>query len=209
MPSGSRRGPGPEAERFARAIAAIDAVNAQDENRSELRGERLPRELARAQRVSEWIEQLQPGASEALRLAGRAAHIGRWQYPRSEYPAGRVGYLLWRKQLQQKHAEAAAGILRAQGYDENLAARVQSLICKQGLGRDGEVQVLEDALCLVFLETQYHDLLLQLPEEKLHDVLRKTLRRMSQAGIALAARIPLAAEDRARLEAAARSLKSP
>ena len=37
-------------------------------------------------------------------------------------------------------------------------ARVQDLVRKRGLGKDPEVQTLEDALCLVFIETQLRDL---------------------------------------------------
>jgi len=139
--------------RFSRALAEIDALNAQDPNSIVIRGQRVPKELGHSRLLSEWIDRLAPSASEALRLAGRASHLVRWRYPRSEYPEGRVGYLRWRKDLQQKHATTAAAILREQGYDEALVSRVGAIICKKGLGRDAEVQVLEDALCLVFLET--------------------------------------------------------
>jgi len=66
-------------------------------------------------------------------------------------------------------------ILVDAGYAEDLVARVGSIVKKQGLGRDEEVQTLEDALCLVFLELQFHELAARLDEEKLLDVTRKTL----------------------------------
>jgi hypothetical protein len=50
-----------------------------------------------------------------------------------------------------------AGILVAVGYEETTIARVQDLVRKRGLGTDADVQVLEDALCLVFVETQLHN----------------------------------------------------
>jgi hypothetical protein len=65
------------------------------------------------------------------------------------------------------------------------------------------VQVLEDALCLVFLETQLRDIAGRLPGDKLLDVTRKTLAKMSGAAIARARALPLDAESRALLERAA------
>ena len=58
-------------------------------------------------------------------------------------------------------------ILRGVGYDDDTIARVQDLVRKRGLGKDPEVQTLEDALCLVFLETQFDDLAARLDPEKL------------------------------------------
>jgi hypothetical protein len=191
-----------DAERLRRALAAIDAANAGDPNRLRVRGESRPKELAHAELVSEWVERLAPDSGEALRLAARAHHLRRWMIPRSEYPAGRRGYLRWRRALQVLHAREAAAILTAEGYDDATIRRVQDLVQKKGLGRDAEVQVLEDALCLVFLETQLHDLSAQLDDEKLLGVLRKTLRKMSPEAIQRAEELPLGAAGRAFLQRA-------
>ena len=56
--------------------------------------------------------------------------------------------------LKKQHAEEVAGILADVGYDDDTIDRVQRIIRKEGLGTDPAVQVHEDALCLVFLETQ-------------------------------------------------------
>jgi len=82
--------------------------------------------------------------------------------------------------------------------------RVGDLLHKRGLARgDAEAQALEDAMCLVFLETQFHDLAQRLPEAKLIDVTRKTLRKMSAEAIAEAVALPLDPADRRLLERAA------
>lgn len=191
--------------RFDRAIAAIDAANAGDPNQIEVRGARRPKELAHAQLVSEWIARLAPDASEALRLAARAHHVRRWEIPRGEYPADRAGYHRWRKALHEHHARIAGEILGASGYDAPTARRVQDLVRKRGLGRgDAEVQALEDALCLVFLETQLADLARRMDAAKLVAVMRKTLRKMSPAAKALAAELPLAEGSRELLQRAVR-----
>jgi len=70
---------------------------------------------------------------------------------------------------------------------------------KRGLGKDPEVQTLEDALCLVFLETQFHDLAARLEPDTLDGVVDKTLKKMSPAAIARVADLDLTPEDRALL----------
>lgn len=174
------------AERFTRAIQRIDAANAADPNVLVVKGTPRPKELAHAELLTDWVKRLRPDAGEALLLAARAHHIRRWQIPRAAYPPGRQGYLQWRRDLHAFHAREAAAILEEAGYDPATINRVQQLIQKRGLGRDPEVQTLEDGLCLVFLETQFADLSERLDAAKMVDVLRKTWRKMSPAAQRLA-----------------------
>jgi hypothetical protein len=191
-------------ERLAKALAAIDAANAGDPHTILVRGERRPKEQAHAELVSEWIAVLAPDASEALQLAGRAHHLRRWAIPRDDYPAGREGYLRWRRALHDFHAEQAASILVAHDYDAALIQRVSDLLHKRGLARgEPDAQVLEDALCLVFLETQYREIAERLSPEKLLDVTAKTLRKMSARAVELALALPLDARDVATIRRAA------
>jgi hypothetical protein len=194
-----------DASRLARALAAIDAANAGDPHTIDVRGERRAKELAHAELVSEWVMALRPDASEALRLAARAHHVRRWEIPRAEFPEGGAGYHRWRRALHAHHAGILGAILADAGYDPATIARAQAIVAKQGLGRDPEVQALEDALCLVFLETQLRDVAGKLAEAKLLDVTRKTLAKMSPAAIARAKALPLDARSRALLERAAGS----
>ena len=188
--------------RFGRAIDAIDAANADDPTRIVVRGVERPKELAHAELVTDWVRRLAPNASEPLLLAARAHHLRRWTIPRSSSPEGRAGYLKWRKALHEQHAREVGEILTAVGYDDETIARVQTLVRKRGLGKDPEVQVLEDALCLVFVETQMHDLAARTEPEKMLDVVRKTLVKMSPEAIDLALALDLDAADRELLERA-------
>ena len=65
-------------------------------------------------------------------------------------------------------------ILAAAGYDDATIARVQAIVRKEGLGRDAAVQVHEDALCLVFLQTQFDELIERLGHDKAVEVVAKT-----------------------------------
>lgn len=188
--------------RFHRAVTAIDAANAEDPNRITVGGASRQKELAHAELVTEWVRRLRPDASEPLLLAARAHHIRRWSIPRSAYPEGRSGYLQWRRDLHELHAREAARILTAEGYDQETVERVGAIIRKRNLGTDPEVQALEDALCLVFLETQFHDLAARLDTPRMLDVLKKALRKMSEPAKRLALTIELPGRERAVLEEA-------
>jgi hypothetical protein len=191
-----------DAERFQKAIQSFDAANADDPNLEQVDGVSYPKELLYAQRMTTWLERFAPDASEALRLAARCQHIRRWTSPRSQYPMDRRGYLQWRTALAKFHAETAADILREVGYDEAFIARVQSLIRKEGLKRDPEVQCLEDVICLVFLESYCADFAMHHDTAKILPIIRKTWEKMSPAGREVARTIDLPSELR-RLVAAA------
>ena len=191
-----------------RAVAAIDAANGDDPNTIEVRGEVRPKELAHAELMTEWVRRLRADAGEALLLAARAHHLRRWAVPRSDYPEGRAGYLRWRRDLHDRHAADVGRILAEVGYDGDTIARVQALVAKRdqparGVAEDPDVRAMEDALCLVFVETQLRSLADQLDdEEKIVDVVRRTLRKMSPEGIAAALALPLPDADRAIIERA-------
>src|SRR5689334_312129 len=143
---------------FQAAIRRFDEENARDPNVEMINGEAQPRELVYAKRLYEWVRKLAPNASEELLLAARSQHLCRWMIPRSSYPMDRVGYLKWRNELKKFHAAKAAEILRQIGYPEAVIDRVQSFNLKKSFPADSESRVLEDALCLVFLQHQFADL---------------------------------------------------
>jgi hypothetical protein len=195
-----------DAERLAAAVAAIDAANADDPSTIEVHGEVRPKELAHAELMSAWVLRLDPTATEAQLLAARAHHLRRWTLPRSSYPEGRAGYLRWRTALRKQHAEEVAAILDDLGYDGATVARVQQIVRKEGLGTDPQVQVHEDALCLVFLETQLAATVDRLGDDKMVDVIAKTVAKMSPAGLALVGELPMRPGDAALVE---RALAAP
>jgi hypothetical protein len=171
-----------DGKRLEDVIAAIDAANARDPNTIEIDGRSEPAELVYGRRMSATLARLAPAASEPLRIAARGQHIERWTSPRRGYPAGRVGYLRWRKDLQDFHARRLGEIMSATGYDASAIARVGTLIRKEKLKSDAEVQVLEDVACIVFLEHYLGDFLRKTDEDKLAGILAKTWNKMSPLG---------------------------
>ena len=181
----------PATGRYEQAIARIDEANAADPNRIEIDGVAVPKELTHARMASEWVQRLDPDADELQLIAARAHHLRRWTSPREDYDEGRAGYLRWRANLKKRHAAEVGEILQSCGYDDAEIERVQRIVRKEGLGRDPQVQTHEDALCLVFLETQLEAVADQLGADKTVDVLRKSIRKMSPAGIEAAVGLPL------------------
>jgi hypothetical protein len=179
--------------RFAQALDAFAAVSAQDPAREIVAGEARPRELVQSERLAAWVERLAPDASEALRLAARCQHIGRFRVPRSSYPEGRSGYLRWRSELSRRHAETAEGVLSALAYDPLTMEHLRKIVRKQDISTDPEVQTMEDALCLCFLEYEFDEFAKRHSDEKLIAILRKTWRKMSPRARELALTLPLGA----------------
>ena len=188
--------------RLTRALAAIDAANGADPDHLVVDGEERPKEVVHAERVTHWLGRLVDDPAPEQLVAARAHHLRRWELPRSDYPEGRSGYLRWRTEQKKRHAAAVGEILRDVGYDDAFAARVGDIVAKKGLGSDPAVQAHEDALCLVFLELQYDAVADQLGDDHTVDVLQKTIRKMSPAGIALAVELPLSEHGRHLLERA-------
>jgi hypothetical protein len=175
-----------EADRKSRAIAAFRAANAEDPVTLAVGGVVRPKELVEAERLSAWVKRLEPAPSEALELASHCQHLRRWSLPRSDYPEGRIGYLTWRKALARRHADQAADILRSVGYDEVVIEEVRRINLKQGLHQNADVQTMEDALCLSFLEHELAEFASKHDDTKLIDIIRKTWRKMSERGRARA-----------------------
>lgn len=168
--------------KLEQAFNLFDTYNQQDPSEVIWNGQHYPAEYFYAIKLYEWVKKLDPEASESLLLASRCQHIGRWEIARKAYPEGRVGYLRWRNDLSKFHAQKATEILQLLGYEMDMIARVKEIILKKQLKTNTEVQTMENALCLVFLEFQYDDLIKKQPAEKMIDILQKTWAKMSDSG---------------------------
>jgi hypothetical protein len=188
--------------RLAAAIAAFRAANAEDPKLVDTPAGLRPKELVDAERLAEWVARLAPNASEALTLASHCQHLRRWSLARADYEPGRLGYLKWRKALARSHADAAGEILRALGYSNDLLEAVRRIVLKQDPLGNPDVQTMEDALCLSFLEHELDEFAHKHPDDKVIDILAKTWRKMSERARALALELPLSAEALRLVQAA-------
>ncbi len=188
--------------RFDDTIAKIDAANSLDPNNEEFEGKIYPKELLYGQRMSGWMEKVAPDANEPLKIAARAQHIQRWELPRSDYDEGKKGYHLWRTSLYRIHAEKAAEIMADCGYSEGEIEKTRQLLLRRKLQSDPEAQILEDVICLVFLENYFLDFSTKHDEAKMIGIIQKTWAKMTPRGHEIALTLDLSEAELALINKA-------
>jgi hypothetical protein len=180
---------------FNKASEWIDAENAQDPNIEIYQSISYPKELLYSNRMYQKLIEFHPNASEEVQIASKAQHICRWKVARESYPMDRVGYLKWREDLKKFHAKTTAAILEKAGYNQEFINRVSFLIEKKLLKKDEETQLLEDVICLVFLEFYLDPFVHKHDTEKLKNIILKTWNKMSEKGQQEALKINYSTEN--------------
>ncbi len=190
--------------KLQKALTRIDQKNSEDPKTILVDGKEVAGEVLYAQRMTHWLFQLNPNPSDALQIAARANHIGRWESPRSSYEANRQGYLNWREDLIHHHQKLVMGILEEVGYEMPFIERVVQIMSKKRLKKDAEIQMYEDAICLVFLEYYLGDFYAdkEVDEEKMVFILRKTWHKMSETGHKQALQLPLTGDAKKLMDKA-------
>lgn len=195
----------PTPDRFDAVVRAIDAANADDPRQTVVGGVARPYEVVYSERMSQRLAAMYPEASELLRIAARAQHIRRFDIPRNRYPEGRDGYNQWRKACRDHHGEVITRLMRQAGYDDGEIAHVVAIVKKEQLKKDRESQALENVVDVVFLEHYLDEFLAKYAaydDDKIVDILGKTLRKMSPKGHAAALELPMPDRTRRLVEAA-------
>lgn len=188
---------------FDQTLQAIDALHAEDPRFThKANGASVPQELAYARRMTHWLFELERAPEALLQLAVRAQHLQRWKVPRSDYPDGRVGYLTWRRDQGLRAGETTAELMQRAGYGPEECQRVAAMIAKKGLGRDDNVQTLEDCACLVFLENHFADFSEKIEHDHLLRIVQKTWRKMSPTAHRVALSLPMSPASAAIVEKA-------
>ena len=191
------------ADRFLLALGRIDA-NRADPTTIEIDGRLGPKELIHSQMVSAWVESYTSTRvrhcfsplGRTISAAGRSPPLVP-QAARDIYDGEQTS--------RRFHANEAVRILTECGYEGVVVSRVREIIRKHNLRNDPEVQALEDALCLVFIETQLKDVADQLQTKVLKNVLKKTWGKMSHKARTYALAMPLIEEIRSTLLSAVSS----
>jgi tRNAThr (cytosine32-N3)-methyltransferase len=175
----------------AQARTLIDAAHTADPKRA---ADGRPAELVYADRLEAWAVRAAAEPTPLLRLAARCQHLERWSVPRASFPDGKVGYLKWRQSLYRKQADRAKDLLLQAGVPAAEADDVATWVSKTAMKTNPGTQALEDAACLVFLENEIEAFAAEhadYPREKFVDIIRKTWKKMSPRGQALAGTIAL------------------
>jgi Domain of unknown function (DUF4202) len=176
---------------YQKARELIDTAHAVDPKRT---AHGCAAELVYADNMERWVAQVAPDATPVLRLAARCQHLERWSVPRASFPLDKPGYHAWRKSLYKKQAARARKLLLQAGVPATEADEVATWVSKTGLKTNPGTQALEDAACLVFLDTEIPAFATLHPDythEKYVDIIRKTWRKMSPRARELAHTIAL------------------
>ena len=173
-----------------KCLLAIDELHSQDPKKVDGKAA----ELLYAERMTKWLNKLNSNPSEELQIAVRSQHLCRWEIARKDYPMDKPGYFKWRIQLGKLHADKAGECMAASGYSEESIARVKSVIRKQNLKNDSDVQTMEDCACLVFIENDFLPFAAKYEEAKVIDIVQKTWNKMSDSGHAAALALDLPQE---------------
>ena len=176
---------------FKNALEEFDRYNSKDPNKEDVNGQLVPKELLYAHRMTDRLLIYFPDAPAHLQLAARGQHIGRWEIGRSQFSMDKKGYFQWRNKLKDHHAAVAEPILKSCGFDADSIKKIKSLILKKDMAGNPDMQVLEDVICLVFLEYYCEEFAAKHSKEKVIDILRKTIKKMSANAIRSLPAIPL------------------
>jgi len=176
-------------EQLQNVFSAFDAYNSKDPNTEIFNGTPYPKEVLYGQRMTTCLSKYDPNASLALQLAARCQHIGRWEIARQSYPMDKKGYLQWRSVEKMHQAKVAENILLACGYPEEIIDKVKFLLLKKELTTHAETKLLEDVVCLVFIEYYLEDFAAPHDDEKVIDILKKTIKKMTPRALEEASKI--------------------
>lgn len=169
-------------EKIKELFSQIDEVNNQDPNSEIWNGQSHPKELIYGQRMTEMLSVYQQESSFELQVAARGQHIERWVIPRADYPMDRPGYLKWRTSLKIFHGDRLAQLLEAVEASSESINRVKDLLMKKKLKSDQETKVLEDVICLVFIQFHLEAFAASHPEAKIISIIQKTWAKMTEKG---------------------------
>lgn len=157
-------------------INKIKEINSQDPN---IEGNST-KELLYTERMIDTLADFLPDTDDDLKIACAGQHIKRWEYPRTDYPEGRVGYLTWRKELYSIHANLVGSILEDFDISNDFISSVKDIMVNKVTGKSHS-QSLEDVACLVFLQHYLSDFITKHEEEKLIKIIGSTWKKMSES----------------------------
>jgi hypothetical protein len=175
---------------------AIDKINSEDPNKTQVNGLSQPNELLYGQYMTACLEQYFPQSNELVKIAVRAQHIKRWDLKRNEFDEGKAGYYQWRIAQGKFHAQLTKSLMLENGYDESEAELTACILRKEQLKTNANTQTLEDVACLVFLQYYFDAFAAKYTEAdneaKIIRIVQKTWGKMSDRGheIALSLTLP-------------------
>ena len=169
-------------ELLKRGIDALVKRHQSDPNKESINGIDYPAELLYAQRMADALAKYVPDASKPLQLAAWSHHIMRWEVARSLYPMGKSGYYQWRQHVLKHQLKVTKDVLTEVGISSAEVDLVTTYMQKDNRRTCTEAQTVEDIACVVFVVYYLEAFAQKHSEEKVIDIIRKTMLKVSEKG---------------------------
>jgi len=170
-------------ELYTKAVSAINALHETDSNLDIVNGSEKPSELVYSQRMLETLAGFSSNADFALQLAVQCEHIERWKIARNLFPMDKPGYFQWRKAVMEFQLSRTVETLKTVGIDDADSAEVTDILSKKGKEKNDKAQIVEDVACIVFVQWYLEAFAAKHDFEKVVDIVRKTVKKMSNEGL--------------------------
>jgi len=159
-----------------------------------------PSELLYGKRMLAILEMVYLDSSYTIKLAVQCQHLKRWGIPRSDYPYDRRGYHEWRRVVMEYQLEQTQLILSNVNIEAVDIQFILNVLRNQGDKSNPDSQIIMDTACLVFLKWYMEAFAIKHESEKVLDILKKTMRKMSETGLYLISRLDLPVSTKQILE---------
>ena len=181
-------------ELYLKATTAIKEVHGADSVQHMENGMAFPSEILYGQRMLALLEEVYPESSFAFKLAVQCQHLKRWGIPRTDYPFDRRGYHEWRRVVMEYQLAETRTVLSAVPVEEEDLLWILDALKNQGNKANGNAQIITDTACLVFMKWYMVPFAAKHESEKVVDILKKTMRKMSEKGIHWVSKLGLSSE---------------
>jgi hypothetical protein len=192
-------------EQYKKVTEEIEKAHSADESKEAEEGAWYPSELLYSRRMLTMLELVSPNSPNTMKLAVQCQHIKRWGIPRSDYPYDRRGYHQWRRVVMEYQLQQAQFILSSVNIDEADMLWIIDTLKNQGDKSNSESQIIVETACLVFLKWYMEPFAAKHESEKVIDIVKKTMRKMSETGLKLIPKLDLPMSVRQVLQQAAHS----
>lgn len=185
---------------YQKAKAKIDQEHSLDLSIQTDNGIEYPAELLYSNRMLSILDLVLPESNNVIKLAAQCQHLKRWQVPRDLYPYDRRGYHEWRRVVMDFQLEQTRIILSEAGIDDADITEITKILHEQGNKLNRDSQVIMDTACLVFLRWYMEPFASKHQNEKVADILKKTMRKMSSHGVKLIQKLELSSTSKQLIE---------
>jgi len=192
-------------DKLEKAMALIDEANSKDPSRVTWEGEKVPYRLLYSQWLTEWVQKMDPKASDELLLLARGRNVEGWrlsEIKRDDYAPNTAGVRQWEMDRRKWQAGRLVSIMKDAGYSEASCKLVEDVMADKGipdprdirvydlvgplgminyrlLEQASMVQTLRDADALVFMERSFPQMVAALEADKVLEQLKRELARVS------------------------------